>query len=360
MNISAKHLFNFLIGILLISLIACSEDNPNPISANSEGFFIVNEGGFPNDNSSISYFDLKTKSVVNDIFSANNQRSLGVQAQSMTVHENKGYIIVQGSAKIEVIDANTFKSIATITEGIESPRYVIILSDSKAYVSDWGEDGVSGTIKVLDLTTNTITKSIAIGEGPNRMLKVGEYVYVTNAGGYGQDNTVKVLNSKTDAIEKSIEVGDNPNSIQQDAAGNIWVASAGAIAYNQDWSIDTDNSTPGSISKIVNQEESLRLTVSNITYSGVNDLGISPDGKTLYYTYNSNVYKMTTQDTSLPTSTFVNKSYYGFTVSPIDGTLIGTLAPNFSTSGSIEILDQDGKLIETHTVGIGPNGASFK
>ena len=72
------------------------------------------------------------------------------------------------------------------------------------------------------------------------------------------------------------------------------------------------------------------------------------------------MYSLSTSATALPTSPIVEKSYYGFAVNPFNGNLLGGVAPNFSSSGSVEVLDEDGNLLDTYTVGIAPNGFAFK
>ncbi|HEY0741063.1 MAG TPA: DUF5074 domain-containing protein [Chryseosolibacter sp.] len=361
MNANYRKLLTLLAFVAVLFVQSCNEDDPQPVKPGADGFFVVNEGGYPNENTSISFYDREADQMTNDIFAAVNGRPLGLQAQSLSVFEDNAYIMVQGSGKIEVIDADEYTSVATITDEIESPRYFLGISSTKGYVSDWGVDGITGTVKVVDLANNRVTKTIPTGKGANKMLKVGNVVYVVNSGGYDQDNTVKVIDANTDAVTATITVGDNPNSIQRDAAGNIWVSSSGAVAYNPDWSIDAANSTKGSISKILpNNTEALRLEVSSVTGSGLGNLSISPDGKTLYYTYNGAVYSMATSATTLPTQPFISKSYYGLSVNPFNGNIIGTLAPNFSSAGSIEIVDANGTLLDSHTVGIGPNSVSFK
>ncbi len=344
---------------VMIFIQSCSDD-PTPIKPGESGFFIVNEGAWGNSNTSLSYYDRKTDEVVNDLI-FNIEHPLGDQSQSMTIFEGRGYIVVQNSSKIEVIDVNSFTYVTSITEELPSPRYFVGVSSTKAYVSDWGVDGVTGTVKVIDLTTNKVTKTISTGSGANQMLKVGSQVYVTNSGGYGNDNTVKVIDTNTDAIVKTITIGDKPNSIQLDKDGNIWVASSGATAYEEDWvTVDEENSTFGSISKInSSNEETLRLTVDKIKGNPSN-LTISPDGTTLYYTYDGGLYSLSTSATSLPATVFKNKSYYGLAVDPFNGNVIGCYAPNFSSSGSIDVYDASGTLIKTSTVGIGPNGCAFK
>jgi YVTN family beta-propeller protein len=178
------------------------------------------------------------------------------------------------------------------------------------------------------------------------MLKVNNLVYVANSGGFDKDNTVKVIDSNTDAIVSTITVGDNPNSLQRDKDGNIWVSSGGAIAFDANFNIDVANSTKGSISKINSSNtETLRLSVDKVTYSAPSSLSID---------------SMATSATALPTAAFKNESYYGLSVDPINGNVLGFKAPNFSSAGTMEILTQTGSLVKTYTVGIGPNGCAFK
>lgn len=345
----------------LVFLQSCEKDPDPVIKAGSAGFFVVNEGAFGKSNASISFYDRKVDAVSNDIFIAKNGRPLGDQAQSMTVFEGKGYIVVQNSAKIEVINVDDFSSLATIADGLPSPRYFVGISSAKAYVSDWGADGFTGTVKVIDLTTNKVTKSIAAGKGANRMLKVGNLIYVANAGGFGKDNTVTVIDSNTDLVVTSITTGDNPNSLQKDSEGNIWVAADGAEAFNSDFSINQSNSTKGSISKINSANvRTMLLFVDKITFSGPANLNISPDGTQLYYTYEGAVYTMKTSATTMPTAAFKAKNYYGLAVDPFNGDIIGCNAPNFTSAGSIDVLDASGNLQKTFAVGIAPSGCAFK
>ncbi len=360
LRVSRSVMFVFII-VTAIFFQSCKDDPKPTMQQGDAGFFVVNEGGFGNSNTSISFYDRKANAVTNNVFTAKNNRPLGDQTQSMTVFGNNGYIVVQNSKKVEVIDATDFSSLATITDGITSPRYFIGISTTKAYLSDWGVDGLTGTVKVIDLTTNKVTKTIATGVGSNKMLKVGSLIYVANAGGYGKDNTVKIIDTTTDAVIGSITTGDNPNSLQLDKDGNIWVVAGGALAYNVDYSVDEANSTKGSISKInASNKEALRLTVDKVTLDSPSNLNISPDGKTLYYIYNGAIYLMLTTATTLPTSAFKIKNYYGLAIDPTNGDVIGCQAPNFSSAGNIDVYDATGNLKKSFTVGIAPSGCAFK
>ncbi len=344
----------------MIFIQSCSDDPQVVLKPGASGYFVVNEGS----NTSISFYDRESGEMTNDLFVIKNGEPLGIQAQSMTVFEGKGYIVVQGSSKISVIDADNYSLITTISEGIPSPRYFVAISTTKAYVSDWGEDGLTGSVKVLDLTTNKITKTIPTGQGANRMLKVGNLVYVANAGGYGKDNTIKIIDITTDEVVNSITTGYNPNGFQQDKDGNIWVTSGGALEYNDDFTaIDEDKSTTGSLSKIKSdntEEFRLPFPTDIFTYSYPNNLSISPEGTQLYYTYNGAVYTMSTSATTLPATPFKDKDYYGLSVDPFNGDIIGCNAGNFVSAGSIDVYNATGAFKNNFTVGIGPNGCYFK
>jgi YVTN family beta-propeller protein len=355
-----KRLSTVLIITVLIFLQSCKSDPDPVIPQGTAGFFVVNEGGFGNGNASLAYYDRKADVLTNNIFTTKNGRPLGDQAQSMTVFENRGYIVVQNSGKIEVINADDFASVGSVTN-LPSPRYFIGISATKGYVSDWGADGVTGTVKVIDLSTLEVIKTIQTGKGANRMLKVNNLVYVANSGGYDKDNTVKVIDSNTDAIVATITIGDNPNSLQRDKDGNIWVASSGYIVYNNDFSINETASTKGSISKIsASNTESLRLTVDKVSFSAPSNLVISPDGTSLYYMYEDAFYSLATTATALPTAPLKSKSYYGLAVDPTNGMIIGCNAPNFSSAGTIEIFNTRDTIRTTYPTGIAPNGIAFK
>lgn len=363
-SISRFQFRTFLMAILFAasaSLQSCNNDDPAPVAVGKDGFFIVNEGTFNANNASLSYYDRQANDVTNYVFKAKNGIDLGDQAQSMTIFENKGYIVVQNDGKIEIINPEDFSSLGTIS-GFSSPRYFAGISSTKAYVSDWGADGVTGTIQVIDLTTNQVKKAIPTGRGANRMLKVNNLVYVANAGGWGRDNTIKIIDSNTDAVTATITVGDNPNSLVRDADGNIWVTSGGHTAYNPDFSVDEANSTKASLSKITTgNTEAFRLETDAITYPSMGNLSVSPNGKTLFYTYNGSVYKMSTSATSLPTTAFKTKNYYSLTVDPFNGNVLGGEAPNFTSAGNLDILNSEtGEMIETFQVGISPIGYAFK
>jgi YVTN family beta-propeller protein len=346
---------------LLIAIQACENDPTPEIPVGSAGYFVVNEGGFGNSNTSISFYDREKDVMTNDVFAAKNGRALGDQAQSLTVFEGNAYVVVQHSAKVEVINADDFSSVKTISDDIESPRYFLGISSTKGYLSDWGADGMTGTVKVINLDNFTVTKTIPTGKGANKMLLKDGKVYVANSGGFDNDNTISIIDTSTDAVTSTITVGDNPNSLQFDKDGNLWVASAGKFVYNEDYSVNEELSTKSTISKVTNGTEVSRFPIDGIIYPGVAHLSINKAGDKLYYLFSGAVYSLSVSATAAPANPLVgDKYFYGLAVDPFNDDVLACEAPDFSSAGKVYVYRADAQLFKSYNVGIAPNGIGFK
>ena len=149
-------LSNLLLIIILI-LSSCSTNNPEPNSGLYEnGYFITNEGNFGSGNGSISFVD-DNGNVENDVFFSNNSFQLGDVVQSMNIIGDKSYVVVNNSSKVVVSNVDSMKYVSTID--LSSPRYIAKVSDDKAYITDWGINGV----QVIDLNTNISNIGFVLG-----------------------------------------------------------------------------------------------------------------------------------------------------------------------------------------------------
>ena len=359
-----------IVAILLsFAITSCTNDDPAPINIEGkDGFFIVNEGAFRMGNSSLSFYDRKDEKITNNIFMTTNKIPLGDQAQSLSLSKDKNtaYVIVQNSSKVEIMDANDFTSIETLdtVDGIRSPRYMITVSETKGYISDWGSDGVSGTIKVLNLMNNEIEKSFSIGKGPENFLQVDDKVYVVNSGGWGKDSTVQVININSDKILQTLKFKyHNPNSLVEDVEGNIWVAFSGHTTYDPTtFEVVPEKSTNGVIVKINSNGEVLPVLASS-DLSGCTKpsrLSINNDKNQIYYLCKGKVHKIDISNNDVSTITSTEKSYYGFSYDPFNENIVACESPNFTSSGNIDIYDPKGAILATFSVGIGPSGCVFK
>jgi YVTN family beta-propeller protein len=346
--------------VVFLFLSACSDDDEPGMKSGegSEGFFVVNEGSFGAGNASISFYDRSDDAVSNNVFNTTNGIPLGDQAQSMTVHEGKGYIVVQNSGKLEVVDGDSWEQIATITDGIESPRYFVGANETKGYVSDWG-DGFSGSVKVIDLTSNSVTKTIPVGSGPNQMLITGSNLFVTNGGGFGIDSTVAVIDMITDELVENHVLSYNPNSIVMDNDGDLWVATSGFTAYDADFNIDVESSLPGKLIQLDQQGE-IKRSIDFEGIGGPSNVLITGSGSNLAYLYGGQIYTLSTSASEAPQMPINDDFYYGISWDFVDQQLVGCKAPDFSSPGSIEFISTDGNVLSSYTVGIAPNSIAFR
>ena len=340
----------FALAITVLS--SCKKDNIDDIyvAGNYEdGYFVTNEGNFGTGNGSISFVD-EYGAVENDVFASINSFALGDVVQSMNIINDNAYILVNGSSKIEVASVDSMYSVATIDA--VSPRYIAKVNDNKAYVTDWGINGV----QVIDLLTNTISSTIACGTGPEGITVANGFAYVCNVGGWGLDNTVSVINTTTDAVETTLIVGDKPNSVVVDVNGAVWVLTGGFTEYDDDWNVVSE--TAGNLVKIVNNtiEETYAFALGNHPQ----DLVIDDAGTTLYYSdgsWSKAVYAFDVNDTALPTTALINKSFYGLGVH--GGYVYGTDAVDFTQSGWSYKYTSEGTIIDSVQVGIIPGGYCF-
>lgn len=282
-----------------IALFACKKDEPTPTTNYGSGLIILNEGPFGTGTGTISFWDRDTKKTVNDVFGLENQDAkVGNVLQSMVQVGDDYYFIVNNANKIVITDKN-FKYKSEI-KNLRLPRYGVV-NNGKLYVSQWGNDGISGSLVVIDLALNTILKEIPLGKGPENMLILEDKLYVSLVGGYDRDNRVIVLDLKSEQILTTIQVADNP---------------AQMISYNygimllckgfQDYANPT-NSTTGKLVKI--EKDSIVFTedindfADNLTLDYVyENFYFTINGKpAIYhpltqniqiYNYNSNIYKM--------------------------------------------------------------------
>ncbi|MDD4657029.1 MAG: YncE family protein [Bacteroidales bacterium] len=215
--------------LIIFFSIACSK-NENPIPdppepqkpQYSKGLFICNEGNFMYGNASLSYYNIETQTITNQIFFTTNNAPLGDVCQSMNIIDGKGYVVVNNSGKVQVIDTTTFKYCGTIT-GLNSPRYIEKIDNNKLYITDL----YSPIISIIDPATLTKKGEINVGRSTEMMARVDNYIYTTS---WSFQNKVYKIDTRTDSVIDSLEVTMQPNSIVADKFNNIWVLSDGGYA----------------------------------------------------------------------------------------------------------------------------------
>ncbi len=352
-----KFFFFSLLAGFLLSFTACNKNDDTPKDTGFlYGAYVVNEGSFQSNNGSISYIDLDSSYIINNLFYSVNGRTPGDVVQSFAVAGDKGLIVVNNSARVEVVDMEHFVSLGTIT-GCSYPRYALPLTDNKVYLTN---GAFAGKVYVLDLSALAITDSIAVGYGPENLVRSGDHVFVANSGGWSHDSTVSVIDVNTDQVVKNIVTGDNPVDLAVDYRGDVWVLCKGKVVYDQNWNIVDE--TNARLQKI--DASSLEVTEDFVIgqkgdYFNPQRLTIASQGRVILYLERDGVYGVSVDNPTIPDNVLIGGTFYGLDADPGSGLIYVTDARDFSSAGVLYRYSPDGILQDSAVVGIAPNGVWF-
>ena len=175
---------SLLLSLLMIwSFTACDSNNSNS-EVELSGVIVLNEGNFGQSNASITAYNTETKVASQNQYENINGVPIGDVLHSVTEINDRLYFVVNNSNKIEVVEKESLTKIATIQLGDgQSPRNLVEISDTKAYVTNLYGHSVS----VIDLTDNTVSKTINVDEYPEGIAVVNNRAFVDNSG-FGSGN----------------------------------------------------------------------------------------------------------------------------------------------------------------------------
>lgn len=206
----------------------------------SKGAFIICEGNFSSNDGAISY--VTASKVIRDIYFDVNDVPLGDIVQSFFIHDTLGFIVVNNSQKVEVVNLKTFTWHASIQK-VSYPRYMAKYNNTLYLTNGNGFGG--DYVYVINPSTFSISDSIPTGVGPNGIVAVGSTLFVANPGGWSTDSTVTIINAETNAVIETLTVGDVPLGMTADNT-TVFVLCKGLSEYDEDW-----NTIPITNSKIV-------------------------------------------------------------------------------------------------------------
>lgn len=344
--------------VILLGFESCEKIDPNNLEETgfTHGVFITNEGGYGNSNGSISYLDPDSMKVQNNLFYQVNNRPLGDVVQSVTIHGNRAYIVVNNSQKVEVVDLETFSSIGLI-QGLSYPRYFLGIDDHKAYISN---GAMQGKVYVVDLDVLLVVDSIAVGFGPEQMILNDGKVYVANSGGWASDNTISVIDSSKDDLLETIQVGDNPISMVMDSNDDLWILCKGNIVWGADYSIVEETASELIRLDIRSKEIETRMIIGSTgDYFSPTRLAVSADNDKILFAESGGIYEIDLDASIQPLNALISGNFYGFGVDPESGTIYSLPAGNFTEAGFLHRFNSEGAKIDSLLVGIAPNGVVF-
>ncbi len=348
---------NIFIIIVLLFIFGCEKEGIGPINTEEKkelitsqnGLFITNEGTFNFGNASLSYINIDSGTVENNVFYNANNRPLGDVANSVYVYNKKLFIVVNNSNKIEVVDYETCKSLGTISN-LTSPRY-IEFTNNKAYVSDL----YGNKIHVINPENYTVIKTINASGWTEKMVAYNGKLFVTCFGNPNLPNSqrsskIYVIDTNTDNIIDSIQTPKEPNSIVLDKNNYLWVLCSGGYDYYEN-------------PKLIKISPESYEIINTYTFTSINtspsNMVIDSEKENLYY-LNSDIYKFNISDTAINTNAFIsrqNNNFYTLFIDKSDN-LWATNAVDFVQGGKV-LSYTNAVLTRTYNVGIIPSFGCF-
>lgn len=329
-------------------------EDTNDFNDDSSGLFIICEGNFQYGNATLSFYNPSINEVENEIFFRANGMKLGDVAQSMVIHEDKGWIVVNNSHVVFAINIDTYKEIGRI-ENLTSPRYIHFISDDKAYISQIWDN----RIFIVNPQTYSIVGYIQVPDMPlssgstEQMVQIGKYVYC-NCWSY--QNRIIKIDTETDEVVDQLMVGIQPNSLVKDRYDRLWTITDGGY----------EDSPYGYETPAIYCIDTNSFSVSEVFHlkhaDSPSEIQINGSGDTLYW-INNDVWQMNVNDLKLPETPFIefrDTKYYGLTVNPENNDVYVADAIDYTQQGLIYRYNASGELLDEFYVGVTPGAFCWK
>src|SRR5437879_3740531 len=105
----------FIAFALLSVLASCHKDKVTPNqgtpTATRAGVYVLNQGGFQSNNSTLTYYNYSTKQLTADLYKSVNGTDLGDTGNDAEIYGSKMYIVVNVSNVVDIVNAKTGKLI---------------------------------------------------------------------------------------------------------------------------------------------------------------------------------------------------------------------------------------------------------
>lgn len=200
------------------------------------GVYALGEGGLDVKNSStITYYDVASKTTTIDYFKKQNGTELGTNANDLQQYGSKMYCVITGTtvaakdSYVEVIDIATGKSVKRIIFSDANKGYMprhIGFYKGKAYVSSY-----DGFITKIDTASLNIESRISVGGALDGVTVINGKLYVANSltPSFPSTNNaaIAVVDLNTFTKLKDITVNVNPAKLAASASGDIYVVTYG-------------------------------------------------------------------------------------------------------------------------------------
>jgi len=337
-----------LLSLSSFALQSCSSDDDSISNDGNgsykDGIVVLNEGAMGSNNAELTFF--KNGNAIQNVFkTVNPTQNLGNVATSVLFKENDGYVVINMSNKIEVVNADTFESKTTITSNLNNPRY-IAADENNIYVTNWADAANPNDdfVAVFRRADHAFVKKINVIEGPDQILIENNKLVIAHSGGWSNGNSVSIYNLSTNTLD-NIVVGDVPSALEEEN-GTVYILCSGV----------TWGGTPSS-GKIVK----LNLATNTITQTinfpeGQNPRFLAENNNKLYYSLNNQIYQIDTQSNSLPeTALFTSNATAIYSLVVENNAIYIGDAKDFASNGEVKYYSLIGTELGKFSTGIGPN-----
>lgn len=324
-----------LLMVFLIHVIVFAQSN----------VFILCEGNMTQSNASLWMLNEDLNQITGPIHWDPNANPLGDVGQSMTIYNNKLFIIMNNSNTVEIMDlSNGVSYESTISLPYAGPREMEVV-DGKGYLSCW----YLNAILVTDLSTNTILDTISVNGLPEDLVYYDNRLYtsINMNSDWSSGNRILSFDISGDkaVVIDTFEVISGPGQILAHN-GNLFVVST---YYDTLWNIYSGTSridlSDGSVTK-KDYGVTFNFGIDITLYRGL-----------VYRTYNGGIAPLTDSLTVDTTGQIGNLSNVYSMATYKDYIYFGL--SDYMAPDDIVILDSLGNLIGQFQVGAIPGSFAF-
>ena len=336
----------FVFSLLVLWISACQQDEEISSPATNktafeDGFFIINEGGFTNNNASIDFYEYATDSLHKDLYLNQNQEQLGDIFQSAYKVGSDYYLTINNSGKIVQTDS-LLNKVSSIDD-LSSPRYMAFYG-GKAFISDLYAD----LVHVADLSSNTLVNSIQMDSWTEGITTKDSFVIVC----LPQEDEVRLIHAPTETTIDTLSITGGPSAILSDSEGYLWVLGSG----------NYQGTIFPSLSKIEIQEDKLNIVFSE-SINGVTgyfpSICYNPLANELYIALGQSIFRQEATSNGLDLALLFDSdaiNIYGINFNPNHNEILLSDAIDYAQQGIIFRYDLEGNKLSSFKAGLIPNG----
>tara|TARA_B110000014_G_scaffold261400_1_gene253031 strand:+ start:1605 stop:2861 length:1257 start_codon:yes stop_codon:yes gene_type:complete len=296
-----------------------------------EKLFVACEGHY--------YGGQGTVSIIENLEYVSEISELGNTVQSVTVHNNKLFVISNGAHQIHVfeIHENGQDWLATVNTNNSGPRNML-MHNNLAYFTNWN----SMDIKIMDLDTFNIINSIPVNGLPEDIITDGQNIWISITMNSDWSNGTKVIKLNPDDLTiTEYEVGYGPGDLVYHN-GSIYIS---RTFYDENWN------TEFGTSKI---DENGNITIMNYGNGVACGGNLTKHNNIVYRSYDGGIAPL---DEGLNIMSeqkigdFNFENLYG--VESIDNNIYFAIT-DYSNTHQVVVLDELGNELSTFDVGVIP------